>query len=72
MTKISNDFQKSEKELGMHIMNNLCNKYEMLKEIIKQDPDYLNNLDTTKTRIHKYWKKKTRRKYYLAYDIRTF
>ena len=53
--RINSAFKNSEKQLAMHIMNNMCSAYSGLKVILENDPNYLNDLDMIQTKIQNHW-----------------
>ena len=62
LEKIDNEFKKSSKELGAHILANLPKGYRTIKKIIRMDDNYLDDLDKMKARISKHWKNTYRKK----------
>ena len=49
--KIIIDFRKTEKQLEMNIMNNMCKEYEELKSDIENKVIYLDDLEELQTKI---------------------
>ena len=63
LEEIDNDFKKSEKEMTAHILANLPRKgYKTLKEMIKMEDNYLNDVAKVKKLVSKHWKSKYRKK----------
>ena len=52
---IDPSFKKSEKQMGLHIINNLCEGYEEKRMTIENDDDFLDNIETIK--IQEHWEK---------------
>ena len=53
--KISRDFKKTEKQLAMHIMNNMCDEYKDLKLLIENKQNYLDDIEDLQTTIQDHW-----------------
>ena len=53
--KISADFKKTEKQLAMHIMNNMCDEYKDLKLLIDNKTNYLDDIEDLQTTIQDHW-----------------
>lgn len=53
--KISPDFKKTEKQLAMHIMNNMCDEYKDLKLLIENKANYLDDIEDLQTTIQDHW-----------------
>lgn len=53
--KISPDFKKTDKQLEMHIMNNMCSEYKDLKILVENKANYLDDLDELKNTIQDHW-----------------
>ena len=68
LEKIDPDFKKTEKELGAHILANLPKGYRTIKNIIRMDDNYLDDLSAMKKRIAKHWKNTYRKKTKKNYD----
>ena len=63
MDEIDHDFKKSEKEMAAHILANLPKRgYKTLKEMIKMEDNYLNDVEKVKKQVAKQWKSKYRKK----------
>ena len=63
LEEIDSDVKKSDKELASHILKNLPKKgYKIVKEMIKLEDAYLNDLANVKDKIAKHWKSKYRSK----------
>ena len=61
--EIDSDFKKSEKEMAAHVLSNLPRRgYNNLKDMIKMNDNYLNDLDKVKKQVSKHWKSKHRKK----------
>jgi hypothetical protein len=48
-------FGKSEKQLAMHIINNMCSKYKELKLLIENKPNYLDDIEELQVTIQDHW-----------------
>jgi hypothetical protein len=53
--KISADFKKTDKQLAMHIMNNMCDSYKDLKLLIENKTNYLDDIEELQTTIQDHW-----------------
>ena len=63
LEEIDNDFKKSKKEMTAHILANLPKRgYKTLKEMIKMEDNYLDDVAKVKRLVSKHWKSKYRKK----------
>ncbi len=53
--KICQGFGKSEKQLAMHIINNMCSEYKELKLLIENKPNYLDDIEELQVTIQDHW-----------------
>jgi len=55
INRIDPEFTNSEKQMAMHIMNNMCKQYASLKVILEQDPKFLDDLTKLQAQIQNHW-----------------